>query len=294
MGTSLTIGADPPPPTVGAGGQALLRRATRAGEQAAWRSVEAAAGVNLSLVGRATADRPGSGRPGRGRRRVARPRPLWSLPKPLVTSLIRSRVARAGRSPRDRDAGPRGDRAAASAVPGFGGEGRRGSLDRRPASAVPGCSRSASARRRGVTRPGRAPCCPRARRSPAGGPRAPLPGDGRRAARRPRGRYLEGLPPDAFQVRGAPRRLRADPRSGAVDLDAWPDELGEARPRPAARAGRARSATEDELREAAYRVELPMLERRAAADARRRATSAGRLEALDLARRVRAALRGER
>ena len=51
--------------------------------------------------------------------------------------------------------------------------------------------------------------------------------------------------------------------------------------------------TVDELREAAYRVELPMLERRAA-ERRAAGDEAGRLEALDLARRVRAALRGER
>ncbi len=59
-----------------------------------------------------------------------------------------------------------------------------------------------------------------------------------------------------------------------------------------ARAGR-RDRHGRELREAAYRVELPMLERRAA-ERRAAGDEAGRLEALDLARRVRAALRGER
>ena len=51
-------------------------------------------------------------------------------------------------------------------------------------------------------------------------------------------------------------------------------------------------ASVDELREAAYRVELPMLERRAS-ERRAAGDEAGRLEALDLARRVRAALRGD-
>ncbi len=47
-----------------------------------------------------------------------------------------------------------------------------------------------------------------------------------------------------------------------------------------------------ELREAACRVELPMLERRAA-ELRASGDEKGRLEVLDLARRVRASLRSE-
>ena len=50
--------------------------------------------------------------------------------------------------------------------------------------------------------------------------------------------------------------------------------------------------TEEELREAALRLELPMLERRAA-QMRAAGDDEGWLEAQELARRVRAALRGD-
>ena len=79
--------------------------------------------------------------------------------------------------------------------------------------------------------------------------------------------------------------------SGATDVNAWPEDLAEV-----ALAVRVELAgaevSEAELREAAYRVELPMLERRAA-ELRDAGDEEGRLQALDLARRVRAALRGE-
>ncbi len=102
--------------------------------------------------------------------------------------------------------------------------------------------------------------------------------------------YLEGLPPEAFQVEGHRRAFELI-RAGGTDLDEWPEDLADialalrlemsaAAPSPA------------ELREAAYRVELPMLERRAA-ELRASGDEVGRLEALDLARRVRASLRGE-
>ena len=81
-------------------------------------------------------------------------------------------------------------------------------------------------------------------------------------------------------------------RSGAASPDDFPEEL--AGVALALRIELADStASVDELREAAYRVELPMLERRAS-ERRAAGDEAGRLEALDLARRVRAALRGDR
>jgi DNA primase len=103
--------------------------------------------------------------------------------------------------------------------------------------------------------------------------------------------YLGSLSADAFQLEGHRRAFELI-RAGATSPDDLPDdlrgvalslqvELAEAAP------------SEAELREAAYRVELPMLERRAA-EMRDAGDEAGRLEALDLARRVRAALRGER
>ena len=103
--------------------------------------------------------------------------------------------------------------------------------------------------------------------------------------------YLDGLPPAAFQNEGHRRAFELI-RDGAA--------------RPRRLAGRSRAAsvspcgsscarsapTAAEVREAAYRVELPMLERRAA-EMRSRGDEKGRLEALDLARRVRAALRAD-
>ena len=84
------------------------------------------------------------------------------------------------------------------------------------------------------------------------------------------GDYLQSLPPDAFEV---PEHRTAHEllRSGAVDLDAWPDELGGlVLGLRLELAGT--QVTEEELREAALRLELPMLERRAAQmrDGRRR------------------------
>jgi DNA primase len=80
-------------------------------------------------------------------------------------------------------------------------------------------------------------------------------------------------------------------RSGVDDPEAWPDDLADV-----ALAVRvelaAAEVSEAELREAAYRVELPMLERRAS-ELRDAGDDEGRLQALDLARRVRAALRGD-
>ena len=88
----------------------------------------------------------------------------------------------------------------------------------------------------------------------------------------------------SFPIEGSPNKVRG--------LDGWPDDLADV-----ALALRVELAdagpTDAEVREAAYRVELPMLERRAA-QMRVSGDEKGRLEALDLARRVRAALREER
>jgi hypothetical protein len=79
-------------------------------------------------------------------------------------------------------------------------------------------------------------------------------------------------------------------RDGRRDIDDWPPECAEV-----ATALRVELAagepTEAELREAAYRLELPMLRRRAT-ELRARGDERGSLETLDLARRVEAALRG--
>ena len=262
--------------------------ADAAGEQAAWRTVEAAAGVNLALS--AVALPPGrdpgdlAGDPG-GRAALAR---AVDESEPLVTSLIRSRVSRAGRSPRDRegalediarllrqfpdsvekDEGVRLTAGLLQLSQGLEERLRQSSRQGAPATAT------------GVPERASAPQEVRERRFLAMAVALP------EAARS----YLEGLPPDAFQIE-AHRRAFELMRSGAHDLDGWPDDLADV-----ALAVRLELAgaevSEAELREAAYRVELPMLERRAS-ELRAAGDEEGRLQALDLARRVRAALRGD-
>jgi DNA primase len=261
--------------------------ADAAGEQAAWRTVEAAAGVNLALS--AVALPPGrdpgdlAGDP-EGRAALAR---AVDESEPLVTSLIRSRVSRAGRSPRGRDGAlediarllrqfpdsvekDEGVRLTAGLLQlsqGLEERLRQSSRQDAPATTV-------------VPERASAPQEVRERRFLAMA--VALPGHARS--------YLEGLPPDAFQIE-AHRRAFELLRAGVGDLDAWPDDLAEV-----ALAVRVELAgahvSEAELREAAYRVELPMLERRAS-ELRDAGDEEGRLQALDLARRVRAALRGD-
>jgi DNA primase len=261
--------------------------ADAAGEQAAWRTVEAAAGVNIALS--AVALPPGRdpgdlARDAEGRAALAR---AVDRSEPLVSSLIRSRVSRAGRSPREREAAlediarllrhfpdsvekDEGVRLTAGLLQlsqGLEERLRQSSRQDAPAAAV-------------VPERASAPQEVRERRFLAMA--VALPGHARS--------YLEGLPPDAFQIE-AHRRAFELMRSGVDDPEAWPDDLADV-----ALAVRvelaAAEVSEAELREAAYRVELPMLERRAS-ELRDAGDDEGRLQALDLARRVRAALRGD-
>lgn len=260
--------------------------ADAAGEQAAWRTVEAAAGVNIALS--AVALPPGRDpgdlvRDAEGRAALAR---AVDRSEPLVSSLIRSRVSRAGRSPREREAAlediarllrhfpdsvekDEGVRLTAGLLQlsqGLEERLRQSSRQDAPAAAV-------------VPERASAPQEVRERRFLAMA--VALPGHARS--------YLEGLPPDAFEIE-AHRRAFELMRSGVDDPEAWPDDLADV-----ALAVRVELAgaevSEAELREAAYRVELPMLERRAS-ELRDAGDDEGRLQALDLARRVRAALRG--
>ena len=97
--------------------------ADAAGEQAAWRTVEASAGVNLALSAvRAAAGQDPGDLAGDAEGRAALARAVHAS-EPLVTSLIRSRVARAGRSPRDREEALEDDRSSASPVSRLGREG---------------------------------------------------------------------------------------------------------------------------------------------------------------------------
>jgi len=261
--------------------------ADTAGEQAAWRSVEAGADVNLewSAVQLPSGQDPGEmAADEAGRAALAS---AIHTSQPLVTSLIESRVARAGSSPREREAALT---VIAELLRRFPDSVEKDDWVRLTASSLQ-LSPGMEERLRQASRSD-APVVPMV------APQASSPEEVRElrflamaiAAPAPARPYLEGLPPAAFQNEGH-RRAFALIRDGQRDLDAWPDDLAQVG--LALRIELSGSApTAAEVREAAYRVELPMLERRAA-EMRRTGDEKGRLEALDLARRVRAALRAD-
>ena len=262
--------ADPPPPTVGAGGQALLRRRRGRASRppggasrpprvstSSWSAVQLPIGQD---PGDLAGDEEGRRALGRA---VESSEASGNFPHPFAGGACGSVSAGAG-------GGPRGDRASCFA-------GSRTSVEKdegvRLTAGLLQLSQGFEERLRTcvarVDAPAPAAVLPAAR--------APRPRRCASAASwpwpsrcpRPRGRYLDGLPPEAFQVRGAPPRLRAARASGAGRPGRLARGPGRARARPARRAGRDTRPTEEELREAAFRVELPMLERRAAETARR-------------------------
>jgi DNA primase len=261
--------------------------ADAAGEQAAWRTVEAAGGLNVALSavtlppGRDPGDLAGDEE---GRRALVR---AVDDSEALVTSLIRARVSRAGGSPRDRegalediarllrhfpdsvekDEGVRLTAGLLQLSQGLEERLRHSSRHDAPPTAVlpPRASAPQEVRERRFL--AMAVALPDAAWS-----------------------YLEGLPPEAFQVEGH-RRAFDLLKSGVSSVDDWPDDLAEVGLAVRLELAGA-DVSEAELREAAYRVELPMLERRAA-ELRAAGDEEGRLRALDLARRLRAALRGD-
>lgn len=261
--------------------------ADAAGEGAAWRSVEAAADVNLawSAVRLPIGQDPGEmAATEAGREQLAR---AVEASEPLVPFLIRSRVARSGGSPRERE----------EALEAIGELLRRfpDSVEKdegvRLTASLLQLSQGLKERLESASRMD----APAARVLPT---RSTAPAEVRElrfltmavALPAEAGPYLESLPPEAFQVEGHRRAFELI-RSGSTDIDDWPDDLADVA--LALRLEMSASApSAAELREAAYRVELPMLERRAA-QMRAAGDERGRLEALDLARRVRAALRGE-
>ncbi len=272
-----------------ASGVTLCFDADTAGEQAAWRSVEAAKGLQLSF--RAVALPPGKD-PGdlaadaEGRAELAR---LIGDAEPLVSSLIRSRVRRAGSSPRGRQEAFEAIADLLRVLPDDTVEKDDGvrlavsllQLSQGLEERLRHSSRQdAPERRPAPTRPEFSPEEIRERRFLAMA--VALPGPARS--------YLESLPPDAFQVDDH-RRAFELLRTGSGQLDSWPADLADV-----ALALRLELAdaevSEAELREAAYRVELPMLRRRAA-ELREAGDEDGYLRTVDLERRVRAALRGD-
>ena len=270
-------------------GAPVVRRRPRRASRPRGARVEAAQGITLSL----SAVRLPSGLdPGdlagdeEGRRAL---KVAVDSSEPLVTSLIRSRVARAGRSPRDR---AQALEEIAQLLRRFPDDSMEKDEGVRLAAGLLQLSQGVQERLRTSSR----------QSAPAGAVLPPREAPAQEVRERrflamavalPKaaGDYLQSLPPDAFEVRGAPHAPTSccgpapstwtpGPRSSA----GWSSACGSS--------WRAREVTEEELREAALRLELPMLERRAA-QMRAAGDDAGWLEAQELARRVRAALRGD-
>jgi DNA primase len=272
-----------------AGEVRLCFDADAAGQRAAWRTVEAARGVPLTL---SAVSLPAGRDPGdlaadeEGRRTLAE---AVAASQPLLSSLIRLRAAGAGRSPRDREEALQDIMSLLRNFPD-------GSLEKdegvRLASGLLQLSQGAEERLRQTARQ----AAPRASGHVAESQPAStqevrerrllamllgLPGEAEQ--------FLRSLSPEMFDV-DQHRRAFELLRDGRRDIDDWPPECAEV-----ATALRVELAagepTEAELREAAYRLELPMLRRRAT-ELRARGDERGSLETLDLARRVEAALRG--
>lgn len=260
-----------------------------AGQRAAWRTVEAARGVpvTLSAVALPAGRDPGDLAGDEGGRRVLADAVAAS--QPLLSSLIRLRAAGAGRSPRDREEALQDITALLRNFPD-------GSLEKdegvRLASGLLQLSQGVEERLRQSARQASPPPSAPTTEPDGGSPQEVrerrllamvlgLPAESRQV--------LESLSADAFQV-DQHRRAFDLLRAGRRDLDDWPPECAQVADalRVELAAG---EPSEAELREAAYRLELPMLRRRAT-ELRAAGDERGSLKALDLARRVEAALRG--
>jgi DNA primase len=262
--------------------------ADEAGQAAAWRTVEAASGVPVRL---AAVTLPDGGDPGdlaaspEGQSTLRR---VVDDPKALVGCLIRARVARAGGSASERERALSEIAELLRRVPDSVEKDEEGV---RVAATTLGLSRAMEERLRDAAR----------HRGPSvvpDGARRELSKDERRERRllslavalpQESGRYLEQVPPEAF--RSEPLRRAFTLLSEGRPPAAWPPELAGLAVELEAEAA-ALPASEEELREAVYRVQLPGLERRAE-ELRAAGDERERLRVLGLAHRVRAALRGE-
>lgn len=264
--------------------------ADAAGEGAAWRTVEAAREVpslRLAAVRLPPGRDPGD--------LAASPEGRESLlravrePEALVGSLIRSRITRAGASAQEREA------ARADVVELLRGLPDSVEKDEgvRLAAGLLRLSRGAEeqlheeARRRESAAPAPVPAgvlsAQEARERRFLALAAAMPREARP--------YVEGMPRAAFEDAGHARGL--DLLRAGTPLHAWPAELaGLAAALRVEAAGADAGAGAAPLREAAYRLELAAVERRAA-ELRDGGDAEGRMAALALAQRIREALRGE-
>jgi DNA primase len=263
--------------------------ADAAGEEAAWRTVQAARGVPVRL---SAAQLPSGQDPGDlaasedGRTAL---RGAIERADPLLTSLISSRARRAGSSPRDRDRALEEITSLLRTLP----ESVEKDEGVRLAAGLLQLSRVMEDRLREGSRQGEAAAAD----APAVASAAPAQEVRERrllalAIALPRfaRTYLDELAAEAFHV-DAHREAYSLIVAGDLRLEGWPERLQPLAARLLADTA-GLEVTEAELREAVYRLQLPMVERRAA-ERREAGDERGRLEALGLARRLRAALRGE-
>lgn len=262
-----------------------------AGERAAWRTVEAARGVELSFSAVALPDGRDPGD------LIASPdgRDLLaysvSSARPLLASLIRSRVSRAGRDPREREAALRDITSLLRNFPDDSVEKDEGV---RVAAGLLQLSQGVEERLRRSARSS-APAAPTSPPQVAS-PSTPQEVRERRllamavAAPEVAGAYLGSLSDEAFTV-DAHRHAFVALSEGRTDPADWPPELGALAGELRAEAS-AGTPSEAEIREVTYRLQLPMLRRRAG-ELREAGRAEDALGVLAMARQVEAALRGE-
>lgn len=256
-----------------------------AGERAAWRTAQAAGEylTDLEAVVLPAGTDPGDlARTGE----VARLHDIVTAHAPLATYLIESRARRAGPTPAERELALREIADLLRVLP----ESVEKDESIRLAAGLLQLSRGMEERLRRAARQG-----------PLGVSAADLPSLGAPWERERRLLVLAAALPEiaVAQLETLPDEALTDPahreavgllRRGIAPVE-WPEELQPLASALQADPG-AEHATADELREVVYRVQLPALERRAAA-LRDAGDAEGALRMIDLVQRVRAALRGE-
>ncbi|MDH3225736.1 MAG: DNA primase [Thermoleophilia bacterium] len=261
----------------------------QAGEQAAWRTAEAARGVPVAL---SAVQLPEGADPGdlgateSGRRQLKR---AVETAEPLVTCLIRARAARAGASARERDRALGEITDLLRDLPD--------SVERdeavRVATSELGLSRSLEERLRGALGEDGGREAARPARGPELSPRVALERQvlslGIAASAEARANHLDTLSTEVFDE-PLHRKLFVLVTSGAP-VDDWPAEV--AGLATALRAQADHEPSDPELQEAVFRLQLDELQRRISA-ARSEGDEPGLLEALQLQSELRGRLRGDR
>ncbi len=261
----------------------------QAGEQAAWRTAEAARGVPLALSAVQLSEGVDPGQLGGTEDGRAQLKQAIDNAEPLVTCLIRARAARAGASARERD------RALGEITDLL--RGLPDSVERdeavRVATSELGLSRSLEERLRGAlgsAAPGGETSAPNRviELSPRGALERRVLSLGLAASAEIRSAHLDTLSPEVFDE-PEHRQVFVLVTSG-TGVDQWPAEV--AGLGTALRAEADHEPNNEEVQEAVYRLQLDELQRRIST-ARSEGDETGLLEALQLQSGLRARLRGD-